>query len=71
LRFTSNNRRIFINLKSPVHTCEDFMEWRDYISNVRDTPLTQIAGLDFVHHFVLDYLHLQCLGVMRTMIMNM
>lgn len=28
-------------------------------------------GLDFVNHFILDYLHLQCLGVMRSMIVNM
>lgn len=68
---TSDNRRIFLDLESPSHTNEDFREWRDNNFRLRDTPLTNIAGLDFVHHFVLDYLHLQCLGVMRTMITNM
>lgn len=60
---TSNNRRIFINLESPARTSEDFLQWKDTHFRRRDTPLINIAGLDFVHHFILDYLHLQCLGV--------
>jgi len=67
---TSDNRRIFVDLESLARTNEDFLEWKDTNFRRRDTPLTNIAGLDFVHHFILDYLHLQCLGVMRTMIMN-
>lgn len=68
---TSDNRRIFVDLESPARTCEDFVEWRDGDFRRRATPLINIIGIDFVHHFVLDYLHLQCLGVMRTMILNM
>lgn len=68
---TSNNRRIFTDLESPARTCEDFLQRRDPNFRRRDTPLTNIMGLDFVHDFVLDYLHLECLGVMRPMIMNM
>jgi hypothetical protein len=68
---TSDNRRIFIDLESPARTSEDFLQWRNRKFRRRNTPLTNITGLDFVHHFVLDYLHLQCLGVMRSMIVNM
>lgn len=68
---TSDNRRIFIDLESPTRTCEDFLQWKDRSFRRRHTPLINIKGLDFVHDFVLDYLHLQCLGVMRSMIVNM
>lgn len=68
---TSDNRRVFIDLNSHARTCQDFLEWRDPNFRRRNTPLINIAGLDFVHHFILDYLHLQCLGVMRSMIINM
>lgn len=67
---TSDNRRIFLDSESPTRTSKDFIEWRDPKFRRRSTPLTNIAGLDFVHHFILDYLHLQCLGVMHAMILN-
>lgn len=67
---TSDKRRIFIDLESSARTSEDFIQWRDLNFRRRHTPLINIVNLDFVHHFVLDYLHLQCLGVMRSMIMN-
>lgn len=67
---TSNNRRVFFYLESPARTSEDFIEWRDPNFRRRSTLLINIAGLDFVHDFILDYLHLQCLGVMRAMILN-
>lgn len=68
---TSDNRRIFIDLESPVRTCKDFLQWKDLSFRRRHTLLINIAGLDFVQHFILDYLHLQCLGVMRSMIVSM
>lgn len=68
---TSDNRRIFIDFENPARTNDDFLQWKDQNFRRRYTPLINIAGLDFVHHFILDYLHLQCLGIMRSMIMNM
>ncbi|KYN18622.1 hypothetical protein ALC57_09060 [Trachymyrmex cornetzi] len=62
---TSYNRRIFVDLESPARTCEDFLEGSSSHS------IDQYYSLDFVHHFILDYLRLQCLDVMRTMILNM
>jgi len=66
-----DNRRVFLDFESSTRTCEDFLECRDPNFRRRDTLLTEITGLHFVHHFVLDYLHLQCFGIMRTMIVNM
>ncbi|EFN72002.1 hypothetical protein EAG_06099, partial [Camponotus floridanus] len=68
---TLDNRRIFLDLESPARTCQDFLQWKDSNFRRKNTSLTNIAGLDFVHDFVLDYLHLECLGVMRSMILNM
>lgn len=68
---TSDNRRIFRDLESPARTCQDFLQWKDSKFRRKNTPLTNIAGLDFVHDFVLDYLHLECLGVMHSMMLNM
>ena len=65
------NRRIFLDLENLARTYEDFLQWRDPKFRRKNTPLINIVGLNFVHHFVLDYLHLQCLGVMRSMIVNM
>lgn len=67
---TSDYRRIFPDLESPARSNEDFIEWRDSNFRRRSTPFVNIVGLHFVHHFILDYLHLECLGVMRTMILN-
>ncbi|KYN00716.1 hypothetical protein ALC62_08503 [Cyphomyrmex costatus] len=67
---TSDYRRIFPDLESSARSNEDFIEWRDSNFRRRSTPLVNIVGLHFVHHFILDYLHLECLDVMRTMILN-
>jgi len=69
VRGVTSDNRIFVDLERLSHSNEGFLEWKD-TNFRRDTPLTNIAGLDFIHHFILDYLHLQCLGVMQTMIMN-
>lgn len=72
---TSNNRRIFLNLESPARTCQDFLQWKDLKFRRRNTPLINMADLDFIyhllHHFIFDYMHLECLGVIRTMIVKM
>lgn len=67
---TSDNRRIFIDLENLARTSEDFLQWKDQNYRRRYTPLINIAGLDFVQHFILDYLYLKCLGIMRSMIVN-
>lgn len=67
---TSDNRRIFIDLESPARTCEDFLQWRDPMFRRRDTPLTNIAGLDFVIILFL-IIYIWNVGVMRSMIVNM
>jgi hypothetical protein len=54
-----------------MRTTEDFIQWRDVNFRRQVTPLVNIRSLDFVHYFILDYMHLECLGVMRSMILNM
>lgn len=66
---TSNGRRIFTDMDCNLRTSDEFRNWVDREFRTRDTPLIQISNLDFVNIFVLDYLHLISLGVMRTMLL--
>lgn len=63
-------KRVFTELDCALRTNEDTINMVD--SNYRqcDTILTKIPGIDFVKSIVLDYLHLVCLGVMRTMLLT-
>lgn len=59
----------------PKHDCEThthlgFITKEDERFHVRDSPLTRIPGLNLVSSFPLDYMHLVCLGVMRTMLVT-
>lgn len=65
---TLQGRRIFTESSCELRTHEDFILRNDLNFQCRDTPLTKIPGIDFVKSFVLDYMHLVCLGVVRTII---
>ncbi|XP_054257655.1 uncharacterized protein LOC128982741 [Macrosteles quadrilineatus] len=57
----------------PLHnslprTHEGFLSQEDPDFNINDTPFTTIPGIHMVYSFPLDYMHLVCLGVMRTML---
>lgn len=67
---TVGNKRVFTELNCAPRTHEDFVNWVDINYRQLDTPLTQIPSIDFVKSIILDYLHLVCLGVMRTMLLT-
>ncbi|XP_049799526.1 uncharacterized protein LOC126234822 [Schistocerca nitens] len=63
-----DNRMTFPIFDSLPRTHEGFINKEDTEFNTGDTPLTTIPSLHMVSSFPLDYMHLVCLGVMRTMI---
>lgn len=65
---TVQGRRVFTDLDCPLRTNEDFLNWVDGDYRQSSTPLLKIPGFDFVNSVVLDYMHLVCLGVVRTML---
>ncbi|KAB0804565.1 hypothetical protein PPYR_01535 [Photinus pyralis] len=67
---TFENRRIFPKLNCAPRTDADFRNRSDphYQPVDRSTPLIALPQLDFVKSFILDYMHLICLGVVRTIL---
>lgn len=65
---TINNKRVFIEFDCTKRTNNDFINQTDPNYQLKNTILTQIQGIDFVHSIVLDVMHLVYLGVMRTML---
>lgn len=65
---TIANRRVFLETDCPLRTHEQFINRDDLTYQPRETPLIAVPGLDFPSSFVLDYMHLICLGVMRTLL---
>lgn len=61
-------RVTFPTTKSASRTDSSFAVQADEDHHVGLSPLTQIPGLGMVTSFVLDYMHLICLGVMRKML---
>jgi len=66
---TIERRRTFTDLDCPMRTNNDFINWVDVNFRQSDTPLVRIPDFDFVKSIILDYMHLVCLGVMRTMLL--
>lgn len=56
------------DLRRSLRTSEGFLNREDRAFHTNNTVLTQIPGLDFISTFPLDYMHLVCLGVMRTIL---
>ncbi|XP_022177327.1 uncharacterized protein LOC111038505 [Myzus persicae] len=66
---TIERRRTFADLDCPLRTNYDFINWVDVNFRQLDTPLVRIPDFDFVKSIILDFMHLVCLGVMRTMLL--
>lgn len=62
-----NNRMTFPLIDCAPRTHEGSLSQEDEDFNISNTPLTAIPNVDFVRSIPLDYMHLVCLGVMRTM----
>lgn len=58
---------IFTTVNSPLRTHRVFLCQEDEDFHTSNTPLLTIPGVQFPHSFPLDYLHVVCLGVVRTM----
>lgn len=63
-----NNRMTFPNIDCSLRTHDAFINREDLEYQTKDTTLVQIPGLHFVNSFSLDYLHVVCLGVMKTLL---
>ncbi|XP_039285398.1 uncharacterized protein LOC120351604 [Nilaparvata lugens] len=66
---TVEKRRVFLESDCP-RTHEDFKNKTDKHYCSKDTPLSLIPSINFVNSFVLDYMHLVCLGVVRTLLVT-
>lgn len=62
-----NNRMLFLNENAPLRTDAKFLLRHNEDHHVDNLPSENI-GLKMVTQFPLDYMHLVCLGVMKTLI---
>lgn len=62
------NRMTFPHINCTPRTHEGFLRREDTGFNTSHTPLIHVPGINFISSFPLDYMHLVCLGVMRTML---
>lgn len=62
------SRMTFPDINAPRRTHEAFLMQQNPGFHNGTSLLTQIPGLDFIKDFPLDYMHLVCLGVMRTLL---
>ncbi|KAL1448276.1 hypothetical protein WDU94_013978 [Cyamophila willieti] len=62
-----NTKVIFTSVNNPLRTHRAFLCQDDDGYHTGNTPLIQLPALKFPHSFPLDYLHVVCLGVVRTM----
>lgn len=62
------NRICFPEINAPKRTDKDFRMQADDSYHISRTLLQEIPDLDFVKDFVLDYMHLVCLGVTRKLL---
>ncbi|XP_011865215.1 PREDICTED: uncharacterized protein LOC105560585 [Vollenhovia emeryi] len=60
-----DNRMLFLNEYAPLRTDESFLLRHNEDHHMNDSPFENIA-LKMVTQFPLDYMHLVCLGVMKT-----
>lgn len=61
------NRMTFPDCDAPLRTHEEFLQMNDEDFHRCKSPLTEIPGINFITGFPLDYMHLVCLGVMRSL----
>lgn len=66
--FWVNNRMSFPEVNCEARSHAGFLTKEDEQYHNCDSPLTLIPGLNLVSSIALDYMHLVCLGVMRTML---
>lgn len=62
------NRMTFPELNAPLRSHEAFLEQEDEEFHCGETSLTTIPGIHFIHSFPLDYMHLVCLGIVRSLL---
>jgi hypothetical protein len=60
-----NNRTIYDSKNYNKRTDESFRNQEQSQHHTRISPLTAISQLNMVTHFVLDFMHLCCLGIMK------
>ena len=60
-------RVVFCSVNSPLRTNAQFLVMSDDGHHLGPTPLTDLK-INFIDDFVLDYMHLLCLGVTRKLL---
>lgn len=61
---------VFKDLQSPLRTNSSFRAKSNNENYLSISLLTQIASLDMVNQFPLDYMHLVCLGVTKKLLLT-
>ncbi|XP_072154974.1 uncharacterized protein [Bemisia tabaci] len=61
-------RTFFPQVDARLKTHEDFINKTVPQFHLGDSPLLRIPGIDFINDFPLDYLHLVCVGVVKTLV---
>lgn len=64
-----NGKMTFPETNAKLRTDEDFINISDEEHHLGPSPLSS-TGVGMVTHFVLDYMHLVCLGVMKRLILT-
>ncbi|CAH0390244.1 unnamed protein product [Bemisia tabaci] len=62
------NRTYYPEVDSVLKTHDDFINKTVPAFHLRDSPLLRIPRLNFIDNFPLDYLHLICVGVVKTLV---
>lgn len=63
-----HHRMTFPEFDAKARTNEAFLKQEDEDFHIGETVLTTVPCLDFIHSFPLDYMHLVCLGVVRSLV---
>ncbi|XP_061716589.1 uncharacterized protein LOC133524523 [Cydia pomonella] len=62
------NRMTFPECDATLRTHVEFLKMDDEDFQRTQTPLISVPGINFIKSFPLDYMHLVCLGVVRSLI---
>lgn len=65
---TVEKTRVFTEYDCPKRLHCEFLQKSDDRYQRRNTPVVLIPGINFPSSFILDYMHLVCLGVTRTLL---
>lgn len=63
----AENRTVYVELNCSLRTHESFLTQENAEHHSGTSPLVNLKNIDMVNMFVLDFMHLGCLGVMKKL----